>query len=131
MNTDLRRHTDNRTPDINLHTEIPIIQETILTKGIGIHLPGQATIVSKDTDHQLLPNIQATNRELTAAQNTHPGQVCFVKNAAHSETTTNTLAQPITTTVPINVPNAGKVIITHPNVRQNEDRPHRSQTINH
>jgi hypothetical protein len=131
MNIDPRHHTDNRTLDVNLHIEIPIIQEITLTKDIEIHLPGQATIISRDIDHQLLPNIQATNQELIAAQNMHPGRVCSVRNVAHSEITTNTPVQPITTTVPTNAPNAGKDIIMHPNAKQNEDRLHHPQTTNH
>jgi hypothetical protein len=129
-NIDPLHHTDNQIPDVNLHIEAPIIQETILTKDIGIPLLGQVIIINKDIDHQLLLNIQVTNQELIAVQNTHLGQVCFVKNVAHSEITTNTPAQPITIIVPTSALNAKKVITMHPNAKQNEDRLHHFQATN-
>ncbi len=130
MNIDPRHRTDRQIPDVSLHIEILIIQETILTIDIGTHLLGQATIINRDIDHQLLPNIQAISQELIAVQNTHPGQVCFVKNAAHSEITTNTPAQLTIIIVLTNAPNAEKVTTMRPNARQNEDRLHHFQATN-
>jgi hypothetical protein len=97
---------------------------------IEINHPGLVIATNNDIDHQLHPNIQDTNQELIAAQNTHLGQACSAKNAAHSEITTNILARLTTTIVLTNALNARKVITTHPNARQNADRPHRSQTTN-
>ncbi len=130
-NIDPRQRTDNQIPDVNLHIETPIIQETILTIDIEILLLGQLTIINKDIDHQLLHNIQVINQELIAVQSTHLGQVCFVKNVAHSEITTNTPAQLIIFIVPTNAPNAGKDTTMHPNAKRTGNRLHHPQTTNH
>jgi hypothetical protein len=130
MNIDPHHHTDNQTLDANLLTGITIIREINLIKGIEIRLPGRATIISKDINHQLPLNIQATNQELIAAQSMHPGPACSARNAAHLEITMSTLAQHITTIVLNNALNAGKDITTHPNAKRNEDRLHHSQATN-
>jgi hypothetical protein len=130
MNIDPRHRTGSRILDVNLHIEALIIQEIILTIDIVTHLLGQTTIISRDIDHQPLPNIQVINQELIAVQNTHLGQVCSVKNVAHSEITTNTPAQLTIIIVPTNAPNAKKVTIMLPNAKQNEDRRHHFQATN-
>jgi hypothetical protein len=130
MNIDPRHHTDSKIPDVNLHIGIQIIQETTLTIDIEINLPGQVTVTNRDIDRQPHPNIQVINQELIAVQNTHLGQACFAKNAAHSETTTNTPARHTIIIAPTNALNAKKVIITLPNARQNADSLHHFRTTN-
>jgi hypothetical protein len=130
LNIGHRHHTDSKIPDANLHIGIQIIQETIQTIDIEINHPDRAIVTNSDIDRQPHPNIQDINQELIAVQNTHLGQACSAKNAAHSEITTNTPARLTITIAPTNAPNAKKVIITPPNARQNADRLHHSRTTN-
>ncbi len=130
MNIDPRHHTDSKIPDVNLHIGIQLIQETILTIDIEINLPGQVIVTNRDIDRQPHPNIQDINQESIAVQNTHLGQACFVKNAAHSEITMNTPARLTIIIAPTNALNAKKVIITPPNARRNADRLHHFRTTN-
>jgi hypothetical protein len=130
MNIDPRHHTDSKIPDDNPHIGIQIIQETTLTIDIEINLPGQVIVTNRDIDRQPHPNIQDINQELIAVQNTHLGQVCFVKNVAHSEITTNTPVQLTIIIVPTNALNAKKVTTMLPNAKQNEDRLHHFQATN-
>ena len=97
---------------------------------IEINHPGLVIVTNSDIDHQLHPNIQDINQELIAGQNTHLGQACSAKNAAHSEITTNTPARLTIIIAPTNAPNARKVIITLPNARRNADRLHHFQATN-
>jgi hypothetical protein len=130
-NTDHRHHIDSKILDANLHIGIQIIQETIQTIDIEINHPDQVTVINNDIDRQLRPNIQDTNQGLIAVQNTHPGQACSVRNAAHSDITTSTPARPIITIALTNALNAKKVITTPPNAKQTVGHLLHFQTTNH
>ena len=98
---------------------------------IEINHPDQVTVINNDIDRQLRPNIQDINQELIAVQNTHPGQACSVRNAAHSDITTSTPARPIITIALTNALNAKKVITTPPNAKQTVGHLPHFQTTNH
>jgi hypothetical protein len=63
LNTGHRHHTDSKTPDANIHTEIQIIQGTMQTTDIEINHPGQVMVISSDIDRLPHPNIQDINQE--------------------------------------------------------------------
>jgi hypothetical protein len=130
MISDHRHHTDSKILDVNLHIEIQTTQETIQMIDIEINHPGLVIVTNSDIGHQLHLNIQDTNQELIAVQNTHPGQACSARNAAHSDITTSTPVQPIITIALTNALNAKKVITTPPNARQTAGHLHHSQITN-
>jgi hypothetical protein len=98
---------------------------------IEINHPDQVTVPNSDIDRQPRLNIQDTNQVLIAVQNTHLGQACFARNAAHSEITISTLALLIITIALTNALNAKKVIITPPNAKQTAGHLHHFLTTNH